>query len=252
MPGPMIESTQIIAGKNPVIEALQQGTPVEKIYVAHGHQDGKIRQIYKLARRAGIPIVTADQRKLKQLAPRVAHQGVVAIVSPIELLSLEALLEQARRQSSPHFLALLDRIQDPQNLGAIIRSAEVLGAAGLIIPARDAAPITATAIKTSAGAIFHLPIARVNNLAQAVRQLKEAGYWIYGSQMHAESLLWEVDFRRNCAILIGNEAQGIRPALLNACDVVFSIPQKGKTESLNASVAAGIIFTEFLRQNRSA
>ncbi len=245
----MTKPAQTIAGKNPVIEALHQNVPVEKIYIAHGLQDNKVRHIYKLARQHSIPIVTAEQHKLKQLAPDVVHQGVVAIIAPIPLITLEALLEHTHQLPQFHFIVLLDRIQDPHNLGAIIRSAEVLGAGGIIIPAREAAPITTTVIKTSAGAVFHLPIARVTNLATSIRVLKENGYWVYGSQMNASTLLWEADFRRKCAIIIGNEARGIRPGLLKTCDTVFAIPQRGKTESLNASVAAGIIFAEFLRQN---
>ncbi len=247
----MNATTHIVAGKNPVLEALQQGMAIEKIYVAHGQQDPKTRQIYRLARQQHIPIVTADQRKLHQLAPDVRHQGVVAMLSPIPLLSLDALFDRLQSIAEPHFIAVLDRIQDTHNLGAIIRSVEVLGGQGIILPVRESAPITPAVIKTSAGAIFHLPIARVSNLRQAVQSLKDHGYWIYGSAMTATTTLWEVDFRRPCAIIIGNEARGIRSGLLNACDTVFKIPQKGKTESLNASVAAGIIFAEFLRQNAS-
>ncbi len=246
----MTHSTHIVVGKNPIIEALQQNLPIEKIFISHGHQDGKIRRIYKLARDQHIPIVQADNRKLQQMAPNTRHQGVVAIISPIPLLSLDDLWKQISHRKGNQCLAILDRIQDPQNLGAIIRSAEVLGIAGIILPARESAPLTATVIKASAGAIFHIPIARTGNLAQAVQFLKAKQFWIYGSHPRGEVELWQVDFRRNCAVVIGNESKGIRPGLIKACDTLFTIPQKGKTESLNASVAAGIIFTEFLRQNK--
>ncbi len=247
----MSDVPHIVAGKNPVLEALLQKSTIEKIYILHGQQDNKTRQIYRLARQQRIPVVTADLRKLHQLAPQMQHQGVVALLSPISLLSLAALLERLEGISHPHFLVLLDRIQDTHNLGAIIRSAEVLGGKGVILPERESAPITPAVMKTSAGAIFHLPITRVTNLGQAIQHLQEKGYWIYGTVKDAPTFLWQVDFRRPCAIIIGNEARGIRPGLLKRCDTVFTIPQKGKTESLNASVAAGIIFAEFLRQHLS-
>ena len=239
-----------IFGRNPILEALQNNQPIEKIYIHHNAHGDKVNHIYKLARAAKIPITKIDSRKINKIVGDVNHQGVIALISPIPTLTLEALLENAEREVKLSFLVILDRINDPHNMGAIIRSAEVLGASGIIYPAREHVPLTETVVKASAGAAFHIPICKSGNLVTTIQQLKESGFWIYGSETDAEVGLWKMDFNRNCAIIIGGEEKGIRPLIRKQCDVLFKIPQIGRTGSLNASVAAGIILSEILRQRQ--
>lgn len=239
-----------IFGRNPVIEALKNNQPIEKIYLHHKAHGDKINYIYKLARSNQIPISKIDSRKIKQIAGDANHQGVIALVSTIRTITIDDLLERVSRQNKSRCLVLLDRINDPHNMGAIIRSAEVLGAAGIIYPAREGVPLTETVVKTSAGAAFHIPICKSANLVKTIQQLKENGFWIYGSSANADTILWEMDFDRNCAVVIGSEEKGMRPLVEKQCDVLFRIPQSGKTQSLNASVAAGIILAEIFRRQR--
>jgi len=178
----------------------------------------------------------------------VTHQGVVALISPVELVPLEKYLENTDIEG-PQCLLLADRIQDPHNLGAIIRSAEVLGAQGIVISQRDSVPITDTVMKASSGAVFNLPIYQSDNLSRAVRQLQDHGFRVLGAMLKDEATpLWETNFSGDCAIVIGSEFKGIREGLEKNCDTLFYIPQTGKTQSLNASVAAGIILGEVARQ----
>lgn len=238
----------IIYGRNPVAEALKGDFPIEKVYVQKGATGGTIQHIYRLARARQLPVVQATHAKLNQLADTSKHQGVVAIVSPISFVSLEELLTSFQKQPGAKTLLILDRIQDPHNLGAIIRSAEVLGAQGIILPLRDSAPITETVVKASAGAIFHIPLCKVTNLVQVVRRLKKEGFWIYATSSHAEKNLWEVEFSEQVAIVVGSEGRGVRPLLLKESDEVVRIPQIGVTESLNASVAASLVMYERFRK----
>lgn len=236
-----------IFGRNPVIEALKNSQPIEKIYIHHGAHGENINHIYKLARSHKIPVAGIDSRKIKQISGNANHQGVIALISPIKTLTIDELLDNLQSESLP-CLVLLDRINDPHNMGAIIRSAEVLGASGIIYPARENVPLTETVVKASAGAAFKIPICKSENLLKTIQQLKENDFWIYGTSTNAENTIWEVDFKRNCAIIIGSEEKGIRPLIKKHCDILFRIPQIGKTESLNASVAAGIILAEIVRQ----
>ncbi len=239
---------RIIYGRNPVVEALKGDFPIEKVYVQKGATGGTIQHIYRLARSRKLPVVQANHTKLNQLADTSKHQGVVAIVSPLSFISFNELLESLREQPGPKTLLILDRIQDPHNLGAIIRSAEVLGVQGVILPLRDSAPITETVVKASAGAIFHIPLSKVNNLVQVVRNLKQEGFWIYATSSHADKNLWEIEFSEQVAIVVGSEGRGIRPLLLKESDEVVKIPQVGETESLNASVAASLVMYERFRK----
>lgn len=238
----------VLYGRNPVIEALKKGDSILKIYLQRGVQGPKIRQIQVTARKKQIPVVEADAGKLKQLTAGGNHQGVAALLSQIAVVPLERLLSRIAAQSAPPLLVLVDRIQDPHNLGAIIRSAEVLGADGVLVSTRETAPLTDTVLKTSAGAALNIPLCRVSNLARIVPELKSANFWVYGTVPRAGKSLWAMDFSVPTALLIGNEEKGIRPQLQKMCDDLFTIPQKGKTDSLNASVAAGIVLAEVLRQ----
>ncbi|MEL6821319.1 MAG: 23S rRNA (guanosine(2251)-2'-O)-methyltransferase RlmB [Calditrichota bacterium] len=240
-----------IYGRNPVTEALEHGEPVQKIYVQFGSKNERVQKIYTLARQQNISIVTADNRKLKQMVGNATHQGVVALISPIELIPLEKYLENTDVEGD-QCLVLIDRIQDPHNLGAIIRSAEILGAKGLIISQRDNVPITDTVMKASSGAAFHLPIYQTESLFRAIRQLQDFGFRILGAMLQDEATpIWETNFSGDCAIIIGGEAKGIQPEAAERCDTLFYIPQSGKTQSLNASVAAGIVLAEVARQRNS-
>ncbi len=237
-----------IYGKNPVWESLQHGKPIEKLYIQFGLHGEKIRKILQLARERKIPVSRVDQSKIRRMVGDVAHQGIVALVSPISLWEVEDLLNHVEDLDHPATLVILDRIQDTHNLGAIIRSAEVLGADALIYSPRESAPLNEAVVKASAGAAMHLPICKAGNLSQLLKMLKEMDIWIYGSVLHSEKQLWQVDFNRAFAVIIGSEEKGIRPSLLKLCDDIFTIPQPGRTGSLNASVATGIILTEALRQ----
>jgi 23S rRNA (guanosine2251-2'-O)-methyltransferase len=239
-----------IFGRNPLVKALQSNQPIEKIYVHHTAHGDKINHIYKLARSCRIPITNIDSRKIGKIAGDVNHQGVIALISPIRTMTIEDLLERVNKKAKPSCIMLLDRVNDPHNMGAIIRSSEVFGASGIIYPARENVPLTETVIKASAGAAFHIPICKSGNLVPTIQQLKENGFWIYGSATDADTELWKTDFNRNCVIIIGSEEKGIRPLVRKQCDVLFKIAQMGKTESLNASVAAGVILAEIQRQRQ--
>lgn len=237
-----------IYGRNPVLEALLHGQPVQKIYIQHGNQGDKIRQIYRLAKQQKVAVTNADPKKLKQMVGDANHQGVVALISPVNIQTFEELLTHLPQLASPVCLVMVDRIQDPHNMGAIIRSAEIFGAQGVIFSDRENVPITDTVVKASAGAALHCPLYQTGNLAQAIDLLKEKGLWIYGAALETPTSLWGMDFRRDCVLIIGGEEKGIRPLLQKKCDVLFRIPQVGSAQSLNASVAAGVVLAEVLRQ----
>lgn len=230
------------------MEALQKGEPVQKIYLHFTDASPLNERIVRLARKRRIAVGKIDKAKFRQILGNVNHQGVAALISPIPVLNLDELLETVRKKTELPSLVLLDSITDPHNMGAIIRSAEVLGADGLIFSLQENVPLTDTVVKTSAGAIFHLPVCQVSNLRRASEQLKESGIWIYGSDPSATVPLWTVDFRRPFCVIIGNEEKGMRPLLRKVCDQLFRIPQMGKIQSLNASVATGIVLAESLRQ----
>lgn len=240
-----------IYGRNPVIEALTEGGAVQKVYIQHGQRSGKIQLIYRLSRQQKIPIVTADARKLNQMVGQVVHQGVVALTVPVQILSEDDFQDHLERVAAPACFLILDQIQDPHNMGAIIRSAEVFGADGVIFTGSGSSPVTEVVVKSSAGAALKIPLYRVGNLARMLDLLKEKNLWIYSSSLSGDTPLWQVDLRRSCAIIIGGEKKGVRSLLQKKSDVLFMIPQKGATQSLNASVAAGVILSEMLRQRHS-
>jgi 23S rRNA (guanosine2251-2'-O)-methyltransferase len=241
----------LIYGRNPVLEALSNPDTIQKIYVQHGLQHPKIRQIYKLAKQHSIAISNADVGKLRQMVGDTNHQGVVALIAPVKIRDFWSLDLDKAKQTGQLCLVIADRIQDPHNMGAIIRSAEIFGARGVVFSTRENVPITDVVVKASAGAALHCPLYRADNLVKAAQWLKENGVWIYGAALETKVSLWQVDFNRHCAVVIGNEEKGIRPLLQKHCDQLFRIPQIGKTQSLNASVAAGVTLAEMLRQRLS-
>lgn len=242
-----LEHMSYIYGRNPVLEALSQPGTIQKIYIQHSSQPGKVSQIYSIARKNSIAIVNADPGKLRQMVGDVNHQGIVALIAPVQVFDLLE-LDLPVTATAPMCLVITDRIQDPHNMGAIIRSAEIFGANGVIFSTRENVPITEVVVKASAGAALHCPLYRADNLVKAAQWLKENNVWIYGTAVDAGDTLWDVDFRRHCAIVVGSEEKGIRTLLEKQCDQTFRIPQIGKTQSLNASVAAGVVLAEMVRQ----
>ena len=241
------KSAGIIAGRNPVRETLEREPDrIEKVMIQQGLSGEKIEDVRRLALAAGMDVQYVPSVRLDKLAGGAAHQGMVAVASPIQYRSLDDLL----RQVAPTFkavedkkpvLLVLDRITDPHNFGAILRSAVAGGIDGVIVPKRNMAPLSAVAVKASAGTATRIPIARVGRMNSAVEQLKERGYWIAGAAMGGDTTVWDMDWDRPLALILGGEGTGVRPSLLEQCDFRISIPMNGPAESLNVSVAAGIL-----------
>lgn len=246
--GPAMDALEgnenLLVGRNPIREALKSGRPVEKLLVAQGDLSGAARDIVRMAREAGAVVQQVDRSRLDKIYP--AHQGMLAYVAAVEYKTLEDLLENARTKGEAPFLIVLDGITDPHNLGAIIRSAECAGAHGVIVPERRAAGLGPAAAKAAAGALNYMPIARVKNLNRAIEELKAAGVWVCGTAMDGENALM-VDLTGPVALVIGSEGDGISRLTLEKCDRTLTLPMKGNIDSLNASVAAGILMYEVLR-----
>ena len=238
----------IIYGKNPVIEALESGQPINKIYLVTGSKNPVDKKIIQSARRKGIPVREVDRRKLIELVGHEKTQGVVAVLTEIGYRTIEDIFDRAAQSKESPLIAILDEIQDPHNFGAIIRSAESFGFHGIIFPKDRSAGITATVAKTSAGAVSHLPIARVNNLSRMMEGLKSYNVWIVGADQEAEINFYEADLNRALAVVIGSEDKGLRRLTKEKCDFLVRIPMFGRINSLNASVAAALIFCETRRQ----
>jgi len=235
----------IIAGRNPVIEALKSGKPIDTIYICG--DGGSLSLIRRLAKEKNIVIKDTQDKKLSSLCNNASHQGVVATGAYCEYVSVEDILAVSQKKGSKPFIIICDEIEDPHNLGAIIRTAESAGADGIIIPKRHCASISPTVYKTSAGAVNWLPIARVSNLASTIDFLKEKGVWIYGTDASGEDYS-KTDFTGACAIVIGSEGFGMGKLVQKKCDFLVKLPMLGKINSLNASVAAGIFMYETVRQ----
>ncbi len=238
----------IIEGRNAVTEALRAGTAIDKLYIARGDTDRTLGRIAAQARKAGVVVVEADRRKLDAMSATGAHQGVVAIAAAAAYASVEDLLSIAGERGEPPLLVICDEISDPHNLGAIIRTAECAGAHGVIIPKRRSAGLTAVVAKTSAGAVSYLPVARVPNIPQALKDLKDRGLWVFGAAAEGTTALYAADLKSPAAIVIGSEGDGMSRLVRESCDFLVSIPMKGKISSLNASAAAAILLYEAVRQ----
>ena len=244
------ENDGIIEGRNAVTEALRVGTPIDKVYIAKGETDAALGHIAAKARSAGIAVVDCDRRKLDAMSITHSHQGVIAVAAVREYASVEDLLAAAAAKGEPPLLVVCDELSDPHNLGAVIRTAECAGAHGVIIPKRRSAGLTAVVAKTSAGAVSHLPVARVANLPSLLKQLKKEGLWIFGAAADGPVSLYEADLKGPAAIVIGSEGSGMSRLVAETCDVLVRIPMKGKLNSLNASAAAAILLYEAVRQRR--
>lgn len=248
----MKETESYLYGKNPVFEALKKPGKVEKVYIQYNTKKELLEHILFLARNAGCQVTRLDKKKFHQLEQKVCpqnvnSQGVIALLPMVKHLSLNDLINDIDISENPILIAL-DGISDPQNLGAIARSAECAGVKAMIMPERETSPVTAVAYKASAGAFEYLKTAKVNNLNNALEALKDAGYWIIGTDMKGETPYYADVYDRPVVIVIGSEGKGIRPSTINHCDYVVSISMAGQTESLNASVSAGIVLFEALRQ----
>ncbi|URN96167.1 MAG: 23S rRNA (guanosine(2251)-2'-O)-methyltransferase RlmB [Candidatus Pristimantibacillus lignocellulolyticus] len=240
----------LIAGKHPVLEALRSGREINKIWIAEGAQKSVTGSILGEAKKNGIIIQFVDKRKLDQLVPGVTHQGVVAQAAAVDYIELEDLLAIPAQKGEIPLFIILDEIEDPHNLGSILRTAECTGVHGVIIPKRRSAGLTATVLKISAGAAEHIPVARVTNLAQTIETMKEAGVWIAGADVGATADVYANKFDMPLALVIGNESNGLGRLIKEKCDFLVKLPMAGQLNSLNASVAAGVLMYEVLRQRR--
>ena len=236
----------VIMGKNPVLEAIKSGHTIEKIMIAKGAEKS-MGQIVAAAKDGGIPIYYAERERLDKPAEGGRHQGVLAYVSEYDYVELSDILKRAEERGETPFLVILDGIEDPHNLGAIMRSADGAGAHGIIIPKRRAAGITSVVAKVSAGAVEYMPVARVSNLVRTIEQLKEEGFWIAAADM-GDVPYYKADLRGKIALVIGNEGSGISRLVKENCDFVVSLPMKGGVSSLNAASAAAILLYEICRQ----
>ena len=242
------EADGVIEGRNAVIEALRAGENIDKIFIQKGETDKTLGHIASKARAAGIVVVDADKRKLDGMSRTHAHQGVIALAAMREYVSVEDILEKAAEKGEKPLIVICDEISDPHNLGAIIRTAECAGAHGIIIPKRRSAGLTAVVAKTSAGAVAHMPVARVANIPSLIKDLKKQGVWVFGTAAKGTTNLYEADLKGAAAIVIGSEGDGMTRLAEENCDFLVSIPMKGKLNSLNASAAAAILLYEAVRQ----
>ena len=239
---------ELIEGRNAVIEALRAGRPIDKIFIAKGDVDKTLGHIASKAREQGVVVVEADRRKLDFMSRTKAHQGVVALVAVRDYCEIADILAIADERGEAPFVIVCDEISDPHNLGAIIRTAECVGAHGVVIPKRRSAGLTAIVGKASAGAAEYMAIARVANIPAALKELKAAGLWVYGTAADGACGLWNTDLKGPIALVIGSEGDGMGRLVRESCDFVLSLPMKGRLNSLNASAAAAVTMYEVLRQ----
>ncbi len=237
----------IIEGRNAVLEAFRSGKPVDKLYVLDGCQDGPVRTIVREARKHDTIIQFVEKERLSQLSETGRHQGVIAYTAAYEYSEVSDMLELAREREEDPFIILLDNIEDPHNLGAIIRTANLAGAHGVIIPKRRAVGLTAIVAKTSAGALNYTPVAKVTNLKKTMEELKKEGLWFVCADMGGEAM-YDLNLTGPIGLVIGNEGEGVSRLVKETCDFVASIPMKGDIDSLNASVATGVLAYEIVRQ----
>lgn len=237
----------VIYGRNAVLEALKSDKEFDKIFVKKGEREGFIKLLVAKARERNIPVLDASLSKLDELSEGGVHQGVVALVSQVTYSEVSDILAMAREKGESPFLVICDGISDPHNLGAVIRSAECAGAHGVIIPKHRSATVSATAVKSSAGAVNLMPIARVTNLSNLIDSLKDEGFFIYGAEAGGSSV-YETDMRGSAALVLGSEGDGISRLVKSKCDFIVSIPMYGRVNSYNVSCAAAIILSEAARQ----
>ena len=237
-----------VEGRNSVLELLESGKDINKIFITKGEKHGSINKIIAIAKERRIIIVEKDKRQMEQMAQNENYQGVIAIVPPFEYCEIDNILQTAKEKNEEPFVLILDGIEDPHNLGSIIRTAETAGVHGIIIPKRRAASVNSTVNKVSAGAVEYMKIARVTNISDSINELKEKGLWICGTDISTDTYYYNQDYRGAIGIVIGNEGKGISDKVKKNCDFLVKIPMKGKVTSLNASVSTGIVVYEAMKQ----
>ena len=240
----------MLAGRNAVKEALKGSSRINRLMVADGSSEGSIRELIAVAKEKGVPVQFLERSKLDSMAKGIRHQGVLAQVSPVEYVELEDILSKAREKQEDPFIILLDELEDPHNLGAILRSADAAGAHGVLIPKRRSCPLSATVAKTSAGAVEHVPVARIGNIVQTIKALKEEGLWVAGADMDGKNY-YEADLTGPLLLVVGSEGQGIGRLVKEQCDFIVRIPMLGAINSLNASVAGSVLMFEVTKQRLS-
>ncbi len=242
------DAENILEGRNALTEALASGRAIDKVFIAEGSTDRALARLAAQAKQAGAVVVETDRRKLDQMSATGAHQGVIAMVAAHSYATLDDILNRARERGEAPLIVICDELSDPHNLGAIIRTAECAGAHGVVIPKRRSVGLTAIVGKASAGALEYMPVARVTNITNAIKELKERGVWIFGTAAEGATPLYQADLKGAAAIVIGNEGDGMSRLVAESCDLKVSIPMKGRISSLNASAAAAILLYEAVRQ----
>lgn len=243
-----------IEGKRPILEALRTNVPIKCVLIADNvKKDSLIEDVLRKAKRFDVQVKTVSRKRLDDLSERGSHQGLMAETRPFEYVNVTSILEAAENSAKEHegraLVVLLDHITDAGNLGAIARSAESVGSAGLIIPNKRAAHVTAATYKSSAGAISHIPVSQVANLTQTIERLKEAGFWVAGASEHAQDYIWQSNLKGKIALVMGNEGEGISRLVMDSCDFLVKLPQIGEVSSLNVAQASTACMYEWLRQN---
>ena len=247
---PAEENDTTLEGRNAVNEALRSSRQIEKVFVVDGAADRSLARLVSQAKEQGAVVVKTDRRKLDQMSTTGAHQGIIAYAAAHEYAQMEDIFARAEEKGEAPLIVLCDELSDPHNLGAILRTAECAGAHGVIVPKRRSVGLTATVAKASAGAIEYMPVVRVSNLSAAIRELKDRGVWVFGTTAEGTTDLYEADFARPCAIVIGSEGEGMSRIVEENCDYTVSIPMKGNISSLNASAAAAILLYEAARKRK--
>ncbi|HIU63832.1 MAG TPA: 23S rRNA (guanosine(2251)-2'-O)-methyltransferase RlmB [Candidatus Avacidaminococcus intestinavium] len=239
---------EIIVGRNSLLEALRSGRSLSRLYITDGVKGGSISEITALAKERGINIEFIKSEKMDYLAGKLRHQGVAALAAPIEFQELETVLKNAEQKNEPPLLILLDELQDAQNVGAIIRTADAVGAHGVLLPKRRSCPLNAAVAKVSAGAIEYVPIVSIGNIVQTIKDLKKKGLWIVGADMDGTCNYYESDLRGPLVVVLGAEGKGLGRLVKDNCDFLVKMPMKGAVNSLNASAAAAVLLYEVVRQ----
>ena len=237
-----------VEGRNSVLELLESEKAINKIFITKGEKHGSINKIIAMAKEKKVILVEKDKRKMEQMAQTTNYQGVIAIVPPFEYCEIEDIVDKAKELNEDPFVLILDGIEDPHNLGSIIRTAETAGVHGIIIPKRRAVAVNSTVNKVSSGAAQYMKIARVTNITDAIEELKEKGLWICGTDINTETYYYDQDLKGPIGIVIGNEGKGISEKVKKNCDFLVKIPMKGKVTSLNAAVSTGIVVYEAVKQ----
>lgn len=238
----------VLVGRNAVTEALKSGRGINKLWIASGDREGSVAEIAALAKERGIVVQYVERAKIEALAGGHRHQGVLAYVAPVPYAELEDILKAAEAKGEAPFLVLLDELEDPHNLGALLRTADATGVHGILIPKRRSVSLNATVAKTSAGAVEYVPVARIGNIAQTLKKLKEKGFWVAGADMDGEKAYYEADLTGLLVLVVGSEGKGMSRLTKEACDFIVRMPMVGRINSLNASVAGSILMYESMRQ----